>query len=226
MADLHTSPRPSCSRSTAQARAVAGRGDARRAATTSRAGSRTCTRPTRSTPKPRSPRRAPREARWLRGRSRVGPLDGVPAMIKENIATARRAGAARHRGDRARAGAARRAAGGAPARGRRGDPRQDDDARLRHAVVGPVELPRADAQPVGPEPRTRAAAAPAPAPAAAAGYGPLHVGTDIGGSVRLPAGWCGIFTPEAEPRPDPDRPAVRRPRRRADDAHASTTRRC
>ncbi|HKX42550.1 MAG TPA: amidase, partial [Burkholderiaceae bacterium] len=27
----------------------------------------------------------------------------------------------------------------------------------------------------------------------AAGYGPLHIGTDIGGSVRLPAGWCGIF---------------------------------
>lgn len=29
--------------------------------------------------------------------------------------------------------------------------------------------------------------------ACAAGYGPLHVGTDIGGSVRLPAAWCGIF---------------------------------
>ena len=28
---------------------------------------------------------------------------------------------------------------------------------------------------------------------AAAGYGPLHVGTDIGGSVRLPAAWCGVF---------------------------------
>ena len=28
--------------------------------------------------------------------------------------------------------------------------------------------------------------------AAAAGYGPFHVGTDIGGSVRLPAGWCGL----------------------------------
>jgi aspartyl-tRNA(Asn)/glutamyl-tRNA(Gln) amidotransferase subunit A len=28
--------------------------------------------------------------------------------------------------------------------------------------------------------------------AAAAGYGPIHVGTDIGGSVRLPAAWCGI----------------------------------
>jgi aspartyl-tRNA(Asn)/glutamyl-tRNA(Gln) amidotransferase subunit A len=30
------------------------------------------------------------------------------------------------------------------------------------------------------------------AAAAAAGYGPLHVGTDIGGSIRLPAGWCGV----------------------------------
>ncbi|MEA2856509.1 MAG: aspartyl-tRNA(Asn)/glutamyl-tRNA(Gln) amidotransferase subunit [Methylobacteriaceae bacterium] len=29
--------------------------------------------------------------------------------------------------------------------------------------------------------------------ATAAGYGPLHIGTDIGGSVRLPATWCGIF---------------------------------
>ncbi|MGY3494319.1 amidase [Bradyrhizobium sp. USDA 4502] len=29
--------------------------------------------------------------------------------------------------------------------------------------------------------------------AAAAGFGPLHIGTDIGGSVRLPAAWCGAF---------------------------------
>ncbi len=30
------------------------------------------------------------------------------------------------------------------------------------------------------------------AAAGAAGYGPLHVGTDIGGSIRLPAAWCGL----------------------------------
>jgi Asp-tRNA(Asn)/Glu-tRNA(Gln) amidotransferase A subunit family amidase len=35
--------------------------------------------------------------------------------------------------------------------------------------------------------------------AAAAGYGPLHLGTDIGGSIRLPAAWCGVvgFKPSA-----------------------------
>lgn len=31
------------------------------------------------------------------------------------------------------------------------------------------------------------------ASAGAAGFGPLHIGTDIGGSVRLPAGWTGLF---------------------------------
>jgi aspartyl-tRNA(Asn)/glutamyl-tRNA(Gln) amidotransferase subunit A len=37
------------------------------------------------------------------------------------------------------------------------------------------------------------------AAAAAAGYGPLHLGTDIGGSIRLPAAWCGVvgFKPSA-----------------------------
>jgi aspartyl-tRNA(Asn)/glutamyl-tRNA(Gln) amidotransferase subunit A len=28
--------------------------------------------------------------------------------------------------------------------------------------------------------------------AAAAGFGPLHIGTDAGGSIRIPAAWCGV----------------------------------
>ena len=75
----------------------------------------------------------------------------------------RHAGAARH--GRPAAAARRRgcAAGGAPARGRRHHLRQDDDAGLRHALVGPVELPPAHPQSVGPRRRIRAAARPAPA---------------------------------------------------------------
>src|SRR4029453_4630899 len=57
-----------------------------------------------------------------------------------------RAGAARHRGDRPRAGPRRCAGCGAGARGGRRHPRQDHHARLRHAVVGPKLVPPAHAQ--------------------------------------------------------------------------------
>ena len=69
----------------------------------------------------------------------------------------------------------------------------DHHAGLRHAVVRPVEFSCAGTQSVGSGQRPGGSSAGAGA-AAAAGYGPLHVGTDIGGSLRLPASWCGIFT--------------------------------
>ncbi len=55
--------------------------------------------------------------------------------------------------------------------------------------------------------------------AGAAGYGPLHLGTDIGGSVRLPACWCGLVALKPSLGRDSDRSALCRPRRRPDDPH-------
>ncbi|MFN5716803.1 MAG: amidase [Bradyrhizobium sp.] len=47
--------------------------------------------------------------------------------------------------------------------------------------------------------------------AGAAGYGPLHLGTDIGGSVRLPASWCGLVARKPSLGPVPiDPPYVGR----------------
>lgn len=129
--------------------------------------------------------------RWAAG-APLSEIDGVPVTIKELIAT---------QGDRVAQGSA--AAADAP-------PATVDApaaARLREAgavVIGKTTVPdyamlssglsslygitrnpwRLDLNPGG---SSSGAAA-----AAAAGYGPLHVGTDIGGSIRLPAGWCGI----------------------------------
>jgi hypothetical protein len=66
-----------------------------------------------------------------------------------------RAGAARHRGNRARSRGCRRACSSARARGRRHHPRQDHHAGLRHAVVGPQLLPSADAQSLEPRVESR-----------------------------------------------------------------------
>jgi len=132
------------------------------------------------------------EARWLRGEA-LGPLDGVPGTLKENITTA---------GDPMPAGTAavdlRPAAADAPAA-----------ARLREAgmvLVSKTTMPdfgmlssglssfhRLSRNPWDLA-RTPGGSSAGAGAAAAAGYGPLHVGTDIGGSLRLPASWCGIFT--------------------------------
>ncbi|MEO6747267.1 MAG: amidase, partial [Caldimonas sp.] len=132
------------------------------------------------------------QSRWLKGEP-AGPLDGVPTMIKENIATA---GVPVPLGTAATdltpashdaPPAARLRESGAVILGKTTMP---DYGMLSsglssfHALTrNPWDLSR------GPGGSSSGAGA-----GAAAGYGPLHVGTDIGGSVRLPAGWCGIFT--------------------------------
>jgi aspartyl-tRNA(Asn)/glutamyl-tRNA(Gln) amidotransferase subunit A len=131
------------------------------------------------------------QARWLRGAA-LGALDGVPVTIKENIATE---GVPVPLGTAATA-LVPAAADAPPA------------ARLREAgavIVCKTTMPdygmlssglssfhalTRNPWDLSKNPGGSSAGA---AAAAAAGYGPLHVGTDIGGSVRLPAGWCGIF---------------------------------
>jgi aspartyl-tRNA(Asn)/glutamyl-tRNA(Gln) amidotransferase subunit A len=132
------------------------------------------------------------EARW-RQRRPLSPIDGVPVTIKENIYT---------QGDPAPIGTLANASA----------PVQEADApaaaRVREAgcvILGKTTMPdfgmlssglsslhgvtrnpwRLDRNPSGSSSGAGAAAA--------AGYAPLHLGTDIGGSVRLPATHCGIF---------------------------------
>ena len=132
------------------------------------------------------------EARWLRGEP-CGPLDGVPMTLKDNIATA---------GDPWPLGTA-----ATPL-----TPAQQDAppaARLREAgavLASKTTMPdygmlssglssfHALARNPWDLTKTPGGSSAGAGAAAAAGYGPLHVGTDIGGSLRLPAGWCGIFS--------------------------------
>ena len=131
------------------------------------------------------------QARWMRGAPQ-GPLDGVPTFIKENIATVGvpipLGCAATELTPAARDAppAARLREAGAVILGKTTMP---DYGMLSsglssfHALTrNPWDLTK--------NPGGSSAGAGA---GAAAGYGPLHLGTDIGGSVRLPATHCGIF---------------------------------
>ena len=123
------------------------------------------------------------EARWLRGAPQ-GLLDGVPCTLKDNIATG---------GDPTPLGTAAIDLVPAPTDAPPvlvAKTTMPDFGMLSsglssfHALArNPWNLDK------GPGGSSAGAGA-----AAAAGYGPLHVGTDIGGSLRLPASWCGIFT--------------------------------
>lgn len=132
------------------------------------------------------------EARWMKGEP-LGPLDGVPVTIKENIAT---------RGDPVPLGTAATELAPAPADA-------PPAARVRESggvMIAKTTMPDygmlssglSSFHPLSRNPwdlrMTPGGSSAGAGAAAAAGYGPLHIGTDIGGSLRLPAGWCGIFT--------------------------------
>ncbi|GAA4001433.1 amidase [Comamonas faecalis] len=131
------------------------------------------------------------EQRWLRG-APCGLLDGVPLTLKDNIATA---------GDPTPLGTA--ALPLVPA-----DEDAPPAARLREAgavLVSKTTMPdygmlssglssfHALARNPWDTRKGPGGSSAGAGAAAAAGYGPLHLGTDIGGSIRLPAGWCGVF---------------------------------
>ncbi len=131
------------------------------------------------------------EARWGK-RQQQGRLDGVPVMLKENIATQ---GVPMPLGCAATEllpapedapPAARLREAGAVLLGKSTMP---DYGMLSSGLSSFHALTR-NPWDLSKNPGGSSAGAGA---AAAAGYGPLHVGTDIGGSIRLPAAWCGVF---------------------------------
>ena len=131
------------------------------------------------------------QARWLKGEP-IGALDGVPATIKENIATKGvpvplgTAATVLTPAERDAPPAARLREAGAVILGKTTMP---DYGMLSSGLSSFHKLTR-NPWDLTKNPGGSSAGAGA---AAAAGYGPLHIGTDIGGSVRLPAGWCGVF---------------------------------
>lgn len=145
---------------------------------------------------PEGARAAARAAteRWQAGRPITQDgvtLDGIPVTIKENIAT---------RGTPVRWGTAASPATPAP---------EDAPpaARLREAgavILAKTTMPEFGAMSSGLSslhPLTRnpwnlamnpGGSSAGAGAGGAAGYGPLHLGTDIGGSIRFPAGWNGL----------------------------------
>src|SRR5579859_916451 len=128
--------------------------------------------------------------RWQNGEP-IGPLDGVPTTIKDNLAT---------KGEPTPLGTAATdltpAAADAP-----------PPARLREAgavIFSKTTMPDfgmlssglSSFHPLTRNPwdltKNPGGSSAGAGAAGAAGYGPLHLGTDIGGSVRLPSCWCGL----------------------------------
>jgi aspartyl-tRNA(Asn)/glutamyl-tRNA(Gln) amidotransferase subunit A len=128
--------------------------------------------------------------RWRAGRA-LGPLDGVPVTIKDLVDVA---GLPTRRGSRttpaenatedAPAVASLKAAG-AVILGKTTTTefgwKSPGDCPLHGITRNPRDIKH-----------TPGGSSSGAAVAAAAGFGPLHLGTDAGGSVRIPAAWCGV----------------------------------
>ena len=132
------------------------------------------------------------ERRWKAGEP-LGPLDGVPLTVKENLA---RAGVPMPQG----------CAGVEPLVPQRDSPVVERITESGGILIGSTVMPDwgmlssgvsslhgITRSPWNPQWTTGGSSSGAGA-AAAAGYGPLHVGTDIGGSIRLPGTWLGLVT--------------------------------
>ena len=128
--------------------------------------------------------------RWQNGEP-IGPLDGVPATIKDNIAT---------KGVPVPLGAATTrlvpAVADAPPAARLREAGAVIFSKTTMPDYGMLSSGLSSFHPLTRNPwdlsKNPGGSSSGAGAAAAAGYGPLHLGTDIGGSVRLPACWCGL----------------------------------
>ncbi|WP_291685016.1 amidase [Bradyrhizobium sp.] len=128
--------------------------------------------------------------RWHKDKP-MGALDGVPATIKDNIAT---------KGVPVPLGAASvklvPAAADAPPAARLREAGAVIFSKTTMPDYGMLSSGLSSFHPLTRNPwnlaKNPGGSSAGAGAAGAAGYGPLHLGTDIGGSVRLPACWCGL----------------------------------
>src|ERR1700722_20000843 len=127
--------------------------------------------------------------RWQKGEA-TGVLDGVPVTVKDNIAT---------KGQPVPLGAASvklvAAAADAPPAARLREAGAIIFAKTTMPDYGMLSSGLSSFHPLARNPwdltKNPGGSSAGAGAAGAAGYGPLHLGTDIGGSGRLPAGWGG-----------------------------------
>jgi aspartyl-tRNA(Asn)/glutamyl-tRNA(Gln) amidotransferase subunit A len=130
-------------------------------------------------------------SRWSKGAPK-GPLDGIPVTVKEIIAT---------KGDPIPLGSAATklvpAADDAPSAARLREDGAIIFAKTTCPDYGMLSSGISSFHPTTRNPwnlsKNPGGSSSGAGAAGAAGYGPLHLGTDIGGSIRLPAGWCALF---------------------------------